>query len=192
MSGDKLASIIISSYNYGCFLRDCIESALNQTYPHIEVLVVDDASTDNSCEIIRSYRDRIIPILREKNAGGRATYNDACGLSRGQVILLLDSDDMLCPTAIERAMPLFDDPNVVKVHWPLWKTDARGRKTGRLDPGSALPHGDYRQKVARSGPFGYSFPSTSGNAYARCFLESVLPVPPECYGDAYLATWALV
>ncbi len=102
MSGVHLASIVISSYNYGRFLRDCIDSALNQTYLDTEVIVVDDASTDDSPEVIASYGDRIVPILRKKNEGGRATCNAACKVSRGEVILLLDSDDMLCPTAVEK------------------------------------------------------------------------------------------
>src|SRR5438874_11517777 len=82
MNDRPLASIVISSYNYGRFLKDCIDSALNQTYPETEVIVVDDASSDDSREIIGSYANRIKPILREKNEGGRATYNAACRLSQ--------------------------------------------------------------------------------------------------------------
>ena len=191
-SDGLLASVIISSYNYGRYLQDCIDSALNQTYPNTEVVVVDDASTDNSREIIADYGERIVPVLREKNEGGRATYNAACRLSRGEVILIMDSDDMLCPSAVERAAELFRDPDVVKVHWPLWEINAHGKKTGGLDPGSSLPEGDLRKHIAHDGPFGYAFSSTTGNAYSRRFLEKVLPVPPGTYGDAYLATWALV
>jgi len=192
MNNTTGVSIIISSYNYGRFLNDCIDSALSQTYTYTEVIVVDDASSDNSRDIIASYGSRIVPVLRERNEGGRATYNAACRLSERDVILFLDSDDMLAPTAVEKAVELFSDPDVVKVHWPLWKTDVRGRKTGRLDPGSPLPDGDFREHVIDDGPFGYSFPSTSGNAYSRRFLEKALPVPSGAYGDAYLAVWALV
>lgn len=60
-----LVSIIINNYNYGRFLREAIDSALNQTYPHVEVIVVDDGSTDGSQEIITSYGDRVIPVLKE-------------------------------------------------------------------------------------------------------------------------------
>ncbi len=186
------ASIIISSYNYGRFLGDCIESALNQTYPDTEVIVVDDASTDNSREIILGYGTRLIPVLRQKNEGGRATYNAACALTNGDVLFILDSDDMLCPSAVERAVELFDAPDVVKVHWPMWKIDTHGRKTGEIDPCPVLPEGNFQEQVIRDGPFAFAFPSTSGNAYSRAFLEKVLPLPNGVYGDAYLATWALV
>ena len=193
MEKEPLASIVISSYNYGRYLHDCIDSALSQSYSRTEVVVVDDASTDDSREIITGYGERIRPVLRERNMGGRATYNDSCRVSKGEVILILDSDDMLCPTAIESAVVLFQNPEVVKVHWPLWQIDEFGIKSGHLDPCPRLPSGDFRAEVVSRGPFGYAFPSTSGNAYARRFLEKVLPVPPGGpYGDAYLAAWALV
>ena len=77
MKKQLLASIIISSYNYGRFRKDCIDSALKQAYPHTEVIVVDDASTDDSQEIMAGYGDRIIPVLREKNEGAKSTCNAA-------------------------------------------------------------------------------------------------------------------
>jgi hypothetical protein len=63
---------------------------------------------------------------------------------------------------------------------------------GDVDPGTELPDGDLREQVPGKGPFYYAYPSTSGNAYSRAFLERVLPVPPGTYGDAYLSMWALV
>jgi glycosyltransferase involved in cell wall biosynthesis len=66
-----LVSILINNYNYGRFLTEAIDSALNQTYSNIEVIVVDDGSTDNSQEIIKSYQDKIIPILKPN--GGQAS-----------------------------------------------------------------------------------------------------------------------
>jgi len=190
MSDSLLASIVISSYNYGRFLRRAIDSALSQTYPNTEVIVADDCSTDDSREIILSYGDRVIPMLREKNEGGDANYNEACRMSRGQVIFILDSDDMLCPTVVERAMPHFHDSDVVKVHWPLWEINVNGRKTGRVVPCPVLPEGRLREAVARNGPFNYPSPSTSGNAYARGFLEDTLPLPRGVYGDSYVCAWA--
>jgi len=64
---------IINNYNYGRFLKEAIDSGLNQTY-HVEVIVVDDGSTDNSQEIITSYGNRIIPVLK-KNGGH---FSDQC------------------------------------------------------------------------------------------------------------------
>ena len=69
MSELRLATIILNNYNYGRFLKDAIDSALNQTYPRTEVIVVDDGSTDDSRTIIAGYGSRITPILKE--TGGR-------------------------------------------------------------------------------------------------------------------------
>jgi glycosyltransferase involved in cell wall biosynthesis len=65
VSNKPLVSIIIPNYNYGLFLQDAITTALNQTYPHTEVIVVDDGSTDNSREVIAGYDNRIVPVLNE-------------------------------------------------------------------------------------------------------------------------------
>ena len=66
--GLPLVSIIITSYNYEKFLAGTIDSALQQTYPVKEIIVVDDGSTDNSCQIINSYGNRIISIFRKTEA----------------------------------------------------------------------------------------------------------------------------
>lgn len=192
MSEVGLVSIIIDNYNYGPFLEEAIDSALNQTYPNTEVIVVDDGSTDNSREIIASYGDRIISILKE-NGGQASAFNAGFLASRGEVILFLDSDDMLVPTAVERAVALFRDMGVVKVHWPLWEVDKQGRKTGRVIPGSALMGGDLRELAIRCGPDSYVTPPTSGNAWSRRFVESVLPVPEleyDCGAETYLVALA--
>ncbi|MBM4464923.1 MAG: glycosyltransferase [Chloroflexi bacterium] len=183
-----LATIIINNYNYGRFLKDAVGSALNQTYRHTEVIVVDDGSTDNSREIIARYGDRIIPVLQE-NRGQASAFNAGFALSRGDVILFLDADDWLCPTAVEQAVNLFAEPGVAKVHWPLWIVDEHGRRTEKLIPGPYLPEGDLLEVVRRDGPWGYVTPPTSGNAWARRFLEQVIPVPEDAYklcADAYL------
>ena len=61
---------------------------------------------------------------------------------RGEVIIFLNADDILLPTAVETALGLFHDPDVVKVHWPLWEIDRQGMKTGLVIPRDPLPGGD--------------------------------------------------
>src|SRR6266511_5584832 len=151
MNDSRQASIVISNYNYGRFLREAIDSALGQTYANTEVIVVDDGSTDESREIIASYGQRITSVLK-KNGGQASAFNAGFAVSRGDVILFLDADDMLLPTAVERAVLLFDSPEVAKVHWPLWVVDAQSTKNGQLFPGTKLAEGDLREVIVRNGP----------------------------------------
>ncbi len=118
------ASIIITSYNYERFLRHTIDSALNQSHPNTEVIVVDDGSTDNSRGVIASYGGRIVPILKA-NGGIGSAYNAAYAVSHGRVVFLLDSDDMLLPKAVENALPLFDDELPPPHRLPPTRVDPR-------------------------------------------------------------------
>src|SRR5215469_16521569 len=95
------ASIVVTNYNYGRFVARCIDSALAQSYPDTEVVVVDDASRDHSREIIRSYGKRVVPILLERNGGQGAAFNAGFRACRGDVVLFLDADDWLYPHAVE-------------------------------------------------------------------------------------------
>jgi glycosyltransferase involved in cell wall biosynthesis len=188
MSKTRQVSVIITSYNYDRFLEDAIDSALEQTYPLTEVIVVDDGSQDGSQQIITGYGDQIIPLLKE-NGGQASAFNAGFAASHGDVILFLDSDDSLLTTAVEKAATFFDDPDVAKVHWPLWVLNEEGRKTGKIIPRRALPAGDLRDRVFREGPINYNSPPTSGNAWARKFLERVLPMPEieyRTFADGYL------
>jgi glycosyltransferase involved in cell wall biosynthesis len=176
MSDERLASIIINNYNYGRFLRDAIDSALDQAYPWTEVIVVDDGSTDDSRTVIRGYGQRLRTIFK-KNGGQSSAFNAGFRASRGQVICFLDADDMLHRRTLEKAMDLLRDPGVVKVHWPLWEVDAEGRKTGRRYPAGVLAKGDLRDTVLTEGPGHYTTSPSSARAYARTFLQQVFPLP---------------
>jgi glycosyltransferase involved in cell wall biosynthesis len=194
MSTDRLASIVITNYNYGRFLRDAIESALNQTHPNTEIVVVDDGSTDESRAIIGDYNGRVKPVLKD-NGGMGSTYNAGFPATRGDVVFFLDSDDTLLPTAVESAINLFENKNFSKVHWPLWEVNEHLQKTGRMIPGQALDEGNIREKTISEGPDSYISPPTSGNAWAREFLEDVLPIPESEFrqhADTYLNTLASV
>ena len=189
-----LVSIIIDNYNYARFLREAIDSALDQTYANVEVIVVDDGSTDNSRDVIAGYEKRVIPVLQE-NGGQAAAFNAGFRRSKGEVVLFLDADDALFATAAACAVEAFKDPQIIKAHWPLYVVDERGVRTGKMSPGPFLAEGDLRQEVVKAGPWCVPTPPTSGNAWTRRFLEGVLPVPEAEYricADAYLIAlgWA--
>jgi glycosyltransferase involved in cell wall biosynthesis len=92
MSPPKL-SIIIANYNYSAFLEACIESALSQTYPNVEVVIVDDGSTDGSAEVAKRFAGRAEVILRE-HAGETASRNAGFARSTGSIITFLDADEL--------------------------------------------------------------------------------------------------
>src|SRR6266478_6206724 len=99
---EPLVSIVIANYNYAHFLGDAIASALQQTYEHTEVIVVDDGSTDNSKEVIANYGSRVLPVLIAKNCGQSSSFNVGFARSRGQIICFLDSDDVFAPETVAR------------------------------------------------------------------------------------------
>jgi glycosyltransferase involved in cell wall biosynthesis len=174
-------SIIVSSYNYARYLRQAIDSALAQTAAEVEVIVVDDGSTDDSAQIIRSYGDRIRAVFKP-NGGQASAWNAGFASSRGQIVLFLDSDDVLDAAAVEQVQQRFAEGGLAKVHWPLRVIDELGRSDGRRVPPGDLPVGDLRDQVLRSGVVGYAWPPTSGNAWSRRFLEQVMPIrcSPRC------------
>jgi glycosyltransferase involved in cell wall biosynthesis len=187
------ASVIISSYNYAPYLRAAIDSALAQADAHAEVIVVDDGSTDESPQIIRSYGQRVRAILKG-NAGQASCLNEGFAASRGQVVLFVDSDDVLEPDAVRCAAEAMT-PGASKVHWGLREVDRAGRVSSRVVPHAAVSAGDLRDAVLEHGPAGahYTWPPTSGNAWARRYLDRVMPMPVADYRtcpDLYLCALA--
>lgn len=100
-----LVSIVIPCYNDERFIGEAIRSALGQTYPSIEVIVIDDGSTDGSLEVIRSLRD-CVRWETGPNRGGSAARNRGLALARGELIQFLDADDLLHPEKLERQVPI--------------------------------------------------------------------------------------
>lgn len=97
MSKTKLISIIIPVYNTEIYLRECIDSILQQTYSNLELIIINDGSVDNSLQIIKSYeqRDDRIKIIDKKNAGVSSARNDGLDYTSGEYIMFIDSDDYI-------------------------------------------------------------------------------------------------
>lgn len=192
MNGKPLVSTVISSYNYAGFLPHAIDSALKQTYANVEVIVVDDGSSDNSREVITSYGSHITPVLKE-NGGQASALNTGFRRSKGDILLFLDSDDVLLPEAARKAVEYLADPEVVKAHWRMWEVDERGQRTGKLHPAFDLDEGDLRARIVARGPHSHHWPSTSGNAWSRFLLSRLFPIPEREYvtcPDHYLCELA--
>jgi glycosyltransferase involved in cell wall biosynthesis len=169
-----LVSIIIPNYNYGRYLRIAIDSAFAQTYATVEVIVVDDGSTDDSRKAIESYGERIKPILKA-NGGHGSALNAGYAASRGEIVIFLDADDELMPDAVEQVVKAWR-PGVAKLQFQLEMVDENGHPLGERVPpfDRYLPSGDIRERIVRYG----EYPSSpcSGNAYSRAALDKLMPM----------------
>lgn len=106
---DKLVSVIIPTYNRGSFIKETINSVLNQTYQNFEILVIDDGSTDNTKEIVHSFNDQRIQYIHQKHSGFPAVArNTGMKIAKGEYIAFLDSDDLWFPQKLEKQMKLFE------------------------------------------------------------------------------------
>ena len=112
MNPEPLVSVIIPTFNGAKYIGAAIDSILAQTYRHVEVLVVDDGSTDETPAIVRGY-GAPVHYVQQSNAGTAAARNTGVRVSRGEIVALLDHDDLWLPRKLERQLPLFErDPKV--------------------------------------------------------------------------------
>lgn len=165
-------SVIINNYNYAPFVATAIESALAQTYPHREIIVVDDGSTDESRSIIQRYADRVQVIFKE-NGGQASAFHAGFAASRGEVICFLDSDDYWAPQVLERVAARWDD-SLAMVEWRMECVDPDGKPLGRSFPIMRPQEGDLRPRLLRR--IYYPWTPTSGNAFARRAVEAAFPL----------------
>jgi len=129
MKKHPLVSILIPVYNKASYVAEAIDSCLHQTYPHIEIIIVDDGSTDGSWDIVKNYADRYpdrMKVFRQGNKGACAARNKAFELSSGQYIQYLDADDILAPDKIKHQIKYFEgsgeEDYVVNGRWGRFKT----------------------------------------------------------------------
>jgi glycosyltransferase involved in cell wall biosynthesis len=112
-----LVSIVTPTYNQAQFLAETIESVLNQDYPNIELIVLDDGSTDGTQEILARYKDRVT-AARHDNMGQARTLNKGWGMARGKYIGYLSSDDVLYDSAISSLVSVLEEEDNVVVVYP--------------------------------------------------------------------------
>jgi hypothetical protein len=170
-------SIIVNNHNYGRFLPEAIASALAQRDENVEVVVVDDGSTDCSRDVITGFGQRVRAVFQE-NLGQKAAFNAGFLAASGDVVIFLDADDALAPHAASAVASAFAmHPDAGRVVFRLKVIDSAGRPTGALVPPArlALPDGDVR-RAALHYPDDLPWPPTSGNAFARWALARILPL----------------
>ena len=186
-NGSLKASIIIVNYNYGRFLGSAIDSALSQTYPNYEVIVVDDGSIDNSRSVIERYT-RELKSVYKPNRGQGSALNTGFRVSSGDLIIFLDADDVLAPVAVETIVSRCRR-GVALIRYPFEVISATGESSGE-NVGGEGP----RIPSAMFGPFGVDSPG-GAKAFFREILERIMPIPEKLWtmgADGFLAAMSSV
>jgi hypothetical protein len=126
-SSELTVSVIIPTYNRAKYIRDAIDSALKQTRPPDEILVIDDGSTDDTPQILAEY-GAPVRVIRQRNRGRSAARNVGLDEARGDAIMFLDSDDLLLPTNLEQCVQAMTaNPRVGVVYTDALIVDANGQ-----------------------------------------------------------------
>lgn len=113
----KKASVIIPIHNSSKYIEECLESVINQTYKDIEIIIVDDASTDNSLELVKNINDNRIKIIELKeNAGAANARNKGIENATGNYICFLDSDDYWVLDKLEKQVKFIEDNNYIFIY----------------------------------------------------------------------------
>lgn len=164
-------SILINNFNYGRYVAQAIDSALAQDHDDVEVIVVDDGSTDDSWRIIEGYGNAIRAV-RQPNSGQGAAYNAGWSLASGEYVLFLDADDCLDPAAVSSCLRASDEDTAC-VQFRLRLMD----ESGKVLPGAVpyLMHDGYVTPVVRRFVH-YAGPPGSGNFYAARAIARAFPL----------------
>jgi glycosyltransferase involved in cell wall biosynthesis len=154
MTHSPLVSIIIPCFNQARFVREALDSSLAQTYPAVEIILVDDGSTDDLEKSILAYRDNArVKIILQENRGPAAARNNGIRHAQGEFFKFLDADDWLTPNAIAKQRAAFDEVAVQDAHLgfvysDIMRVDAEGK-----------PSHEYSVATARRVLNGDLFPS---------------------------------
>lgn len=152
---NPLVSVLMTNYNYAAFIEKAIESVLDQTYQHFELIVSDDGSTDNSCEVIEAVasRDARVRLVRGyPNAGQTTALNRAYAAARGEIICFIDSDDRYLPHKLERVVDrLKEKPNAGLLLHRLLSVDADGNPIQEIPFMTTFAEGWIAEQLLRSG-----------------------------------------
>ena len=174
---NSLVSIIIPCYNQARFLSEAIESVLKQSYSPLEVIVVDDGSSDNTSEVAARYS--MVRLIKQDNQGLARARNRGLAESKGEYVNFLDADDRLLPNAIELGVrSLQTQPEWAFVHGRYRYIDMAGNPAQHFDARVERIE-DYYEALLRRNFIGMS----ATVMYRRAVLESVggfLPTLPVC------------
>lgn len=186
LPANPAVSVLITCFNYGPYVGEAIESAFRQTYTVSEIVVSDDGSSDNSCDVVESYasRDARVKLVRGAHGGMAACLNGAYAASSGDVLCLLDADDVFLPGKVEAVVNAFRDNKDAGfcTHRALLM-DHKGRRRGVYPLGS-LPAGDCAFSTFSNAGILMGLPPTTNLSLRREVAERLFPLSVELTGYA--------
>jgi glycosyltransferase involved in cell wall biosynthesis len=166
--GRALVSVVIPCYNQAHFLGEAIESVLCQGYTNVEVVVVDDGSTDNASEVASRYAGAGVRLIRQENRGRSAARNRGLDETQGKYVVFLDSDDRLLPEALEVGVKELEaHPACALVFGRHMLIETDGSSLGSLSP-PYTGGTDYYEALLRD-----SYPGLNDVMFRRAVLEAV-------------------
>lgn len=183
-------SVVVCNYNYEKFICTAIQSVTQQTISAYEIIVVDDGSTDNSVDVIKTHFPHI-KLIQKENGGQISAYNRGFENVTGDVVLFLDSDDELLPNALRDISIRFKD-DVVKVHGKIIVMDKEGKELDTVLP-SYLDDKDCGIRLINQGAL-YKSPPASANAYRVAAMRKLFPLPQtkdEKHGADYFCIYGI-
>ena len=132
---NKTVSVIIPVYNVSRYIAHTIESILKQSYKDVEILLVDDCSTDNSAEIIKKYTSahlNVVYLHLERNQGAAVARNKALSIAKGRYVAFLDGDDAWCEGKLEKQLAFMDEKDATISCTAMDTIDACGNPIGSI------------------------------------------------------------
>jgi len=177
---EPLVSVLTGNFNYAAFLGDAIESVLAQTYSRLEMIVCDDGSADNSCEIVERYgkSDPRVRLIRQQNGGQASAWNTAYQECRGEIICFLDADDRFLPEKVEKVVQAFrSHPDSGFLGHRIYRTNVAGRRDDVFPLTTDPPCGWYGPFVVRSGASPPAMAFGSALSLRRTVSDLIFPLP---------------
>lgn len=179
LPANPLVSILIANYNYAKYIAETLESVLSQTYPHFEAIVCDDGSKDNSCEVVESYakKDSRIKLVCQPNGGVASALNTAYKHSGGDIVCLLDADDLWIPDKLQKVVAAFQsDSKGGFVINNMITIDGDSKIIKSTPAFSELASGWKGSFAMKNGGFAYNIPPASALCLRREVAELIFPM----------------
>ena len=175
LNNNPLVSVIITNFNYDKYVAESIDSVLGQTYKNIEVIIVDDGSTDRSREIINTYNGKNLVKCFQANSGQAAAFNTGFNKATGKYVAFLDSDDFWKSDKIEKVVAVLEKHDYCMVQHINIVVNSSSKEMRKIHPRLTPGEIDLNRTYFSSNHTNY-FSSSSGLVFKREILDQVMPL----------------